>query len=194
MISRFTFRWAALSLVALLAVGCNLRVDKEKSNGKENVEIQTPLGDLKVRTNIDAKEVGLSVYPNARPAQKSQDDEHSANVNIDTPFFGLKVLAMGFESDDPPEKVVEFYKKDLARYGKVIECRGKGEEDHIKKNGGQEMSLKLECDENDPKSKDIELKAGEGDRQRVVGISPKGKGSEFGLVYIQIRGSERETM
>lgn len=194
MITRITFRWAALSLVALLAAGCSLRVDKEKSGGKENVEIQTPLGDLKVRTNVDAKDVGLAVYPNARPAEKDDDDDHSANVNISTPFFGLKVMAMQFESDDPPEKVVEFYKKDLARYGKVIECRGKRNDGHIRKDGGKEMSLKLECDDNDPGSKDIELKAGEGDRQHVVGISPKGKGSEFGLVYIQIRGSERETM
>jgi hypothetical protein len=193
MISSIAFRWAALSLVALLAMGCNLRVDKEKSNGKENVEIQTPLGDLKVRTSVDAKDVGMAVYPNARPAEKDDDDEHSANVNIDTPFFGLKVLATKFVSDDPPDKIAEFYKKDLTRYGKVLECRGR-HDGHIKKEGGREMSLKLECDEEQAGSKDIELKAGEGDRQRVVGISPKGKGSEFALVYIQIRGSERETM
>lgn len=163
MSTRFTFRWAAITLVVFFALGCSLRVDKEKSGDKENVEIKTPLGELKVRTNVDAKDVGLAVYPNARPAEKRADDEHSANVNIDTPFFGLKVVALGFESDDPPEKVVEFYKKDLNRYGKVIECRGKRHDGHIKKNGGNEMSLKLECDDQDPNSKEIEL-----DRKSVV--------------------------
>src|SRR5919108_2634982 len=93
---------AAALISAVLLAGCSLRVDKEKSGKSEKVEIETPVGGLKVRTNIDAKDIGLSVYPNARVAEdRHDDDDESANVNIYTPFFGLKVLAMKFESDDP---------------------------------------------------------------------------------------------
>ncbi|MCI0353250.1 MAG: hypothetical protein L0Z53_27850 [Acidobacteriales bacterium] len=187
---------AAAVIAALLLAGCSLRVDKEKSGKSENVEIETPMGGLKVRTNIDAKDIGLSVYPNARPVQdRHDDDEDSANVNISTPFFSLKVLAMKFESDDPPDKIAEFYRKDMNRYGKVVECRGRKHSGRTKKDRDRgELTLTLDCDDEDPGSKDIELKVGEGRSQHIVGVSPKGKGSEFGLVYIQVRGSERETM
>lgn len=196
MVKGLGLRLAAIGLAALIFSGCSLRVDKEKSGDTEKVEIQTPVGELKVRTNIDAKDTGLAVYPNARPVEsKHDDDDDSANVNISTPFFGLKVVATKFESDDPPEKVVEFYRKDMSRYGKVIECRGS---EHTGASGGKKdddgIKLTLECDKEDPASKSVELKTGQGNSQRIVGVKPRGKGSEFGLVYIQIRGSERETM
>lgn len=185
---------AAIAVSGLLLSGCSLRVNKDKSGESEKVEIQTPVGGLKVRTNIDAKDIGLSVYPNARPVQnRHDDDDDSANVNISTPFFALKVLAMKFESDDAPEKLVEFYRKDMNRYGKVVECRGSSGSGHGK-GEGKDLKLTLDCNDDDPSSKSIELKAGQGNSQHIVGIKPKGKGSEFGLVYIQIRGSERETM
>jgi hypothetical protein len=186
---------AAIAAFGLLLTGCSLRVNKEESGKSEKVEIQTPVGGLKVRTNIDAKDIGLSVYPNARVVEKRHnDDDDSANVNISTPFFSLKVMAMKFETDDAPEKVVEFYRKDMNRYGKVVECRGSGHSGHTKGGDKGDFTLSLDCDDEDPSSKSIELKAGQGNSQHIVGVSPKGKGSEFGLVYIQIRGSERETM
>ena len=184
----------SIALMGLLFAGCSLKVDKEKTGESEKVEIQTPVGGLKVRTNIDARDIGLSVYPNARVVEKRHDDDDdSANVNISTPFFSLKVLAMKFESDDPPDKVVDFYKKDMNRYGKVVECRGVSGSGHSKTEG-KDLNLTLDCDADDPSSKSIELKAGQGNSQHIVGIKPKGKGTEFGLVYIQIHGSERETM
>jgi len=41
--------------------------------------------------------------------------------------------------------------------------------------------------------KSTELKAGEGSSQHIVGITPNGKGTEFGVVYIQLHG-QGETM
>ena len=189
------FMLLMVAVCGLLAAGCSLRVDKEKSGKSDKVEIDTPMGGLKVRTNIEPKDVGLAVYPNARVMEKRhKDEDESANVNISTPFFGLKVVAMKYESDDPPEKIIDFYKKDMSRYGKVLECRGEGHKGHHANKDHDDFNLKLECDEEDPSSKDIELKAGQGSSQHIVGVSPKGKGTEFGLVYIQMRGSEKETM
>jgi hypothetical protein len=192
---RTKFVLSSMAVCVLLFAGCSLKVDNERSGNSEKVEIQTPVGGLKVHTNINPKDTGLGLYPKARPKEKRHDDDNSANVNISTPFFGLKVIAMEFESDDPPEKVLDFYRKDMGRYGKVIECHGADHQGASGKDGDDHnINFKLECDKEDPGSKSIQLKAGQGNSQRIVGVSPKGNGSEFGLVYIQIRGSERETM
>lgn len=178
-----------LALIAALlsALGCSISEDKKGDS--ENVKIATPVGGLKVQTNIDPREVGLALYPGARlkPSEDSDNDK-SANVNMNTPFFHLRVIALDYMSDDPPAKVLDFYKKEMARYGKVLECdhaSGKGQSVN---SNGSDMKLHLQCDDTGS-GNSTELKAGEGDRQHIVGISPDGKGTEFGLVYIQLRGS-----
>src|SRR5438552_15688067 len=110
-------------MAAVLLTGSSIR--ERKSGDREKVDIRSPLGGMKVETNIDPKDVGLAIYPGARikPSEEAHRDK-SANVNIDTPFFKLKVVALDYLSDDSPEKVIDFYKKDMARYGKVITCTG----------------------------------------------------------------------
>jgi len=179
---------AALVVVLALALaGCNIKA--ERNGDSKKVDLSTPFGGLKVRTAIDPRDVGLAIYPKARlkPSEDSGDDK-SANVNISTPFFGLKIIALKYESDDPPATVVDFYRKDMARYGKVAECKG-GDYAHHEDHG---MTLTLDCDQQGDK-RGVELKAGEGSSQHIVGVKPRGDGSEFGLVYIQIRGKS-ETM
>ena len=176
-------------MAALLAAGCS--INERKSGDREKVDIRSPLGGMKVETNIDPKDVGLAIYPGARikPSEDAHRDK-SANVNIDTPFFKLKVVALDYLSDDSPDKVVDFYKKDMARYGKVITCSGAAQSS--KYGGAVEhdeggMRLKLNCDDVGS-GKSTELKAGEGSSQHIVGITPNGKGTEFGVVYIQLHG------
>src|SRR5260370_26728882 len=113
---------AAATLLLVLAgcAGIEVKSNDSDKSGK-NVEINTPVGGLKVRKEVDLKALGLTPYPNAKVIP---DDENSkgakdtgANVNISTPFFALKVRAPKYESDDAPDKIIEFYKKDMARYG-----------------------------------------------------------------------------
>ena len=189
--SRFTIpALAAVFSVALFSLGCSVSTQKNQ-RGSEDAEIRTPVGGLKVQTNIDPKDVGLAVYPGARlkPSEDSDKDK-SANVNISTPFFGLKVVALDYETEDSPQKVLDFYKKDMARYGRVAECKGTSGNIHDTDNG--DMKLTLKCDDTGS-GNSTELKAGEGNSQHIVGVSPQSKGTEFGLVYIQIRG-KAETM
>lgn len=177
---------AATAAFATLLLGCS--ISDQKKDGSENVDIRTPVGGMKVQTNIDPKDVGLAVYPGAR-LKPSEDSDHdkSANVNMNTPFFKLKVVALDYESDDPPEKVLDFYKKDLSRYGSVLECKGMSGNGASMHSDGS-MKLELKCDSNDH-GDSVQLKAGSGSAQHVVGVKPSGKGSEFGLVYIQFHGS-----
>jgi hypothetical protein len=186
-IRRSSAAWAALFIVAAL-LGCSVR--EEHNGDSKKVDLSTPFGGLKVRTEVNPKDVGLAIYPKARlkPSENSDDDK-SANVNISTPFFGIKVVALEYESDDPPEKVLNFYRKEMARYGKVAQCKGSEYEHHKSDHG---MTLTLDCDQGSD-DKSVELKAGEGSSQHIVGVKPREQGSDFGLVYIQIRGKS-ETM
>jgi len=196
--SLFTSVTLAASLtLALVTLGCTVS-DRKGENGAEHAEVRTPVGDLKVQTNINPKDVGLAIYPGARlkPSDVTDKDK-SANVNISTPFFGLKVIALDYVSDDSPQKVIDFYKKDMGRYGKVAECKGAkraewpGANVEGSSHDGQ-INLNLSCDDVGS-GNSTELKAGQGNSQHIVGVTPQAKGTEFGLVYIQIRGKQ-ETM
>src|SRR4029453_5060895 len=96
--------WFASAL--LLVTGCNLKKDKSPEGG-EKVEFSSALGDLKVDIkNVAPKATGLSVYPGARLKERRADhDENQADVNINTPWFGVKVVAVTYLTDDSLEKV-----------------------------------------------------------------------------------------
>lgn len=180
---------SALALaVALLAItGCSMSV-QDKTEGKDkSVEITTPVGELKVRSNEDVavKDIGLPEYPGAR---RSQDkDEVGAHISIGTALFGLKMVAAEFESDDEPKKVLDFYRPHLEKYGKVTECHGNV--DFREKNGVKEIHCKQDADHSDH----TELVVGSEERFRVVGVEPRGKGSKIGMAFITLRGG-REKM
>lgn len=188
-VSRHAIAIAVVAYLALGFLGCTVN-ERENNRGSKDAEIKTPIGGLKVKTNIDPKDVGLDLYPGARlkPSEDSDKENRSANVNISTPMFGLRVILLDYESDDPPQKIIDFYKKDLGRYGKIAECKGTKEEF----TPSDEFKLTLDC-ETSGKGNVTQLKAGEGNSQHIVGVTPQGKGTEFGLVYIQKRG-KAETM
>jgi hypothetical protein len=192
--NKFTpVKFAGVALVLLALAGCSAVITKSEDGKEEkNVKISTPLGDLKVRKEIDMKELGLTPYPDAHllPDEKGDD---SANVNISTPFFALKVTAAKYESSDAPEKIVEFYKKDMARYGKVVPCKGSSGSSKAESKD-DEISLKLDCNDVSGDSKSTTLKAGQGESQHIVVIEPKDKMTKIGLVHIRLRGGNTETM
>jgi hypothetical protein len=112
-----------VSILALLLplVGCSIDVRETPSGKHSDVDIRTPAGHVSVRTVVDVRDTGLPIYPGARPAR---DDRDSAVVNVGSAWFGVKVVAAKFESDDAPEQVLDFYKNEMRSYGGVTECRG----------------------------------------------------------------------
>ena len=103
--------------------GCNVNVNKDSEGQEKKVDIETPVGQLHVSKAADVRDVGLPVYPGARRKEKSDDGhESSANVNISSSLFGLKVVAIEYLSDDSPEKLIAYYTGQLKKYGNVLEC------------------------------------------------------------------------
>jgi hypothetical protein len=182
---------AAAAVLLILLTACSVKVDDKGEN--KNVDIRTPLGALKVRTNPTPVEIGLSVYPGAKQKVEG-DDRNAANVNISSSIFGVKVLVIAYHTQDPPDKVIAYYKKDLRKYGNVLECKGHGHEDTDLDLGHHDHKPKpLTCSDDKGNGKGVELKAGMSDNFHLVAVDPKDNGSDFAIVYVATRG-ESEPM
>jgi hypothetical protein len=182
--------------IALLVVlpACSVNVKKGSNGEDKKVDIDTPVGGIHVSNDADVRDTGLAVYPGARVKEKEEEgNEKSANVNISTGFFGLKVVAVQYESDDPPEKVIAFYKAQLKKYGKVLECHThkRGNDVQVNHAGHDSDSRLLSCEDDDGPT--VELKVGTQDNQRIVAVDTQDKGSSFALVRVQTRG-EKDTI
>jgi len=190
--SRLAF---ALVFGVLLALpGCSVNVKKDGEGQEKKVDIETPMGALHVSKDADVRDIGLPVYPGARRKEHGDGDhDNNAHVNISSSLFGLKVVAIEYLSDDPPEKIIAYYKDQLKRYGDVLECHNSSNSAGAIMNPGDSSghSERLKC-EGDQNGKTVELKVGTEQNQHIASIKPgdDGKGSDFGLVYVQMRGGK----
>ena len=173
---------AAVLAAVVASAGCNVDVRGDGPGRKGNVDIRTPIGSLSVRSDGTAPDTGLPTYPDARPLG-DDGEPGSADVNLDTSWFGVKVAAARFESDDAQQKIIDFYRQELQAYGEVTECRGNVD---FKGSRGARRPV---CKES-RFSREIQLAAGSEGRQRVVAVKPRGDGSEFALIYVQMRARD----
>ena len=174
-------------LMLLLLPACSVNVQKDENGQDKKVDIRTPVGSIKVDNTAEARDTGLPVYPGARLRQKENDsNDKSANVNLSFGDYGLKVVAVEYESDDAPEKLIAFYQTQLKKYGSVLEC-------HVHRHGGNfdihdkhGSGSALACE--DSGGSTVELKVGTKENQRIVAIDAKDRGCTFALVRVQTHG------
>jgi len=181
---------------AVFISGC--RIDDKKSGNGDDVKIATPFGGMSVKTDDTAvaQSTGIPLYPGATPDVKRDKDGHdngSADINMSFGSFQLRVKAASFRSTDSPEKVLAFYKKGLARFGTVIQCK-----DHHPVGSPSHTPEGLDCSDDDRHSNGvnvdddltgkIELKAGSKQHQHIVGIDSDGSGTKIGLVALDLPG------
>jgi hypothetical protein len=182
---------AAASFAAfLLLPACKVNVQKEANGQDKQVDINTFAGGIHVSKKTDVSDVGLAVYPGARMREQASDgSDKSANVNLSGFGFGLKVVAVEYESADEAGKVVAFYKDEMKKYGDVIECRTSGLNVNIGWHGSKDSS-DLTCA--GEYGRDVELKVGKKDDQHIVAVKTEGKGSSFSLVYVRTHGKDAD--
>ena len=191
LVSRRSLGVIVIVAMAMLA-GCSIHEEKSGDEKAKKVEIKTPFGDLKVNNKVNVADTGLPVYPGARQVAENDHDSNSANVNIAVGSFALKVVAVKFESDESPEKVLNFYRDKVKEYGgsgKYLECHGLD----IQVNSGfssndDDNEKELSCGKGSGHGESTELKAGTPNRQHIVSVKPHGSGSEFALVYVNKSG------
>jgi hypothetical protein len=190
----------ALLCSALLftVVGCS--VQDHKNGDAENVHLHTPVGGLDVRTNPAAGiDVGLPVYPGAVESSKHGDDSGSADIHMSFGKWRLHVKAIEYQSSDPEDKLIAFYKKAMASYGDVLTCK-----DKIAIGQPASTSQGLTCANDheydvtlEPKSADkhvnasqlsgdVKLLAGSPENQHIVEFTPVSQGTKFSVVELQL--------
>ena len=176
-------------LALMLLAACSVNVKKEQNGEDKQVDIRTPMGGIHVSKGANAEDVGIAVYPGARLKEKDSDGDKSANVNISGFGFGLKVVALEYESDDPPAKVIAYYKDQLKRYGDVLVCHTSHLDVNADIKDRDKGSRELTCEGS---GSNIELKVGSKENQHIVAVEPQGSGSTFSLVYVRTHGKDAE--
>src|SRR5262245_18534093 len=169
-----------LALVAALLPLPACGVDVHDAGTGKNVDVKSPFGSVSVRTDVKNPDTGLRVYPGAEPL-RDEDDPESANVNVSSRWFAVRVVTAKYESRDGQDKILDFYRNEMKTYGAVTECRG-----DVNFHGGRHNRRPV-CNER-PSSRDVQLLTGTEEQQRVVSVKPRGAGSEFSLVYVTTRG------
>jgi hypothetical protein len=179
---RKAFLLVAVALFLGAFSGCS--VSTHENGTKSDVDVRTPFGSVSVHAGqTDVKDTGLALYPGARVEHDSDDEHHDAKVNVSSSFFGAKVVVLKFESDDSPDKVLGFYRKDMGKYGKVVDCTGGF---NLNFYAHRDKDAPVSCDGHDSGHRyKEELKVGTENNQRVLAITPRGNGSEFAVVYVR---------
>jgi hypothetical protein len=178
-----------LSLPALNAQG----QQPDKGTKDPNLDVHSSVGDLHMGKDADARSAGLPLYPGAH-LRPDEPDSDALNFGVLTESFGVKLVIAKYGSDDAPNKVVDFYREKLKRYGKVLECHTSERSGNVHADVDdqkEQPSKQLKC-EGDNTGPVTELKVGTEDNEHVVAIEPShtGKGTIFALVYMHSRGKQ----
>jgi hypothetical protein len=182
---------AILSLLAVLSMGitaCNVQVDRNSDSEGKDVRIRTPLGGMHVQTDrTDASDIGLPVYPGAHIS----DDDHDNSANVDMRFgsWQMRVKVANYQSPDPQEKVIAFYRQALNAYGDVIECKGDDSlgtptitKEGLSCNDSGHVRERVRVGE-----KGLELKAGSKRHQHIVAFrNDREPGSDYVLIALDL--------
>jgi hypothetical protein len=196
---RSSARQTAVVLVSLAGVAMGLagcRFDEHKKDGKENVRIATPFGGMSVKTDESSVQngVGIDPYPGATLEQKEgKDHDNAADVNLNFAGFHLGVKALSYTTPDPPDKVLAFYRGKLTKYGVVIQCEHdepvgtptRTQDGLTCENDHDHHGVHINVSGSDDHAKN-ELKAGSKQHQHIVSVEPRGTGTKFGLVMIDL--------
>lgn len=182
------FRLGVVFLLALSA--CSVNVKKEPNGQDKQVDINTPVGGIHVSKGANPEDVGIPIYPGAQLKQEDAGDDKSANVNISSFGFGLRVVALQYQSTDSPAKIADYYKDQLKRYGNVLVCHTSHFNVKTDMKNHDSNSHELTCEGSS--GANIELKVGTKENQHIVAVEPAGSGSEFSLVYVRTHGKDAE--
>jgi hypothetical protein len=116
----------------------------------------------------------------------------AADVDMHFGGFRMRVKAVTYRTQDPPDKVESFYREDLKRYGDVLTCAGD------RPVGTPTRTLQgLTCHNeheghisvDDPRGQGrLQLKTGSPQHQHIVAIEPEHGGTKFGLVVLDLPG------
>lgn len=168
----------ALFSTTVLAQEQNPQPDSKK----HTFRLETDSGRYGVSAErLDPKLLGVAVYPGAKVDERENEGK-GASLSLDWGTEGVRLYVQKYVTSDPADKVLAFYRKQLSKYGPVLECRdGKP---------AAKVDSELKCDDDkdaqhEKSHKGLELKAGTENKQHVVGVTPHEKGTDFQVLYVE---------
>ena len=134
---------------------------------------------LVISGKASSSDVGLPLYPRSTPHKDDSNDSQSARLSLWGGGSGFKLAVVKMDSPDSPEKVAAFYKKALAKYGKVLDCT----HPPAASDSGKDSNA-LTCGDDKPDAGGLLFKAGTKEKQHLVSVKPNGSGSTYDLVAL----------
>jgi hypothetical protein len=190
---------AGLAMAAGLA-GCRVHVDKDSNGEDKKVQVDTPFGGIHVNTNqITASELGLPAYPGAVIVK----DKHNSSADVHLGFgeFQLRVRAVSYETSDPQDKVLAFYRKAMTRFGNVITCQNNAPvgspaatSEGLTCSDDKDAKVKVDDGDYGVSKNDLQLKAGSKRHQHILGFeNHQGAKTRFALVALDLPSEVTES-
>jgi hypothetical protein len=134
---------------------------------------------ITMAADADAKDIGLPLYPGSHRHVDKDCDSPGVNFGLWGGGSGFKLVVLKMESDDSVDKVADYYKKKLAKYGKVLDCSHTIDGSNSDKDDKQ-----LTCGDDKPEKGGLLFKSGTKADQRIVAIQPRATGSMYQLVHV----------
>src|SRR5579864_1282620 len=112
---------AALAVVGVFMAGVyvadNIHVQKTRGSNGETVQIETPIGSMRVQEHkkLDPKLIGVPLYPGA-VREDHDGGAASFDFSYESAHKEFSVLAAKFSTDDSVDKVKEFYHRELPHW------------------------------------------------------------------------------
>lgn len=141
-------------------------------------------------TEASDKDIGLPLYPGSRRHKDKDNDSSAGNFGLWGGGSGFKLVVLKMESDDSPEKIADFYKKALAKYGKVLDCSHPAP---VPPEAAKTAPAdQLSCADDKPDKGGALFKAGTKQKQHLVAIQPAGRGSLYQILYLAHWDNDKE--
>ena len=112
---------AAFAVVGVFMAGIyvaeNIHVKKSRGTDGETVNVETPIGSMRVREHrrLDPRLIGVPLYPGAA---RDDHDSHGASVDFsfDEDHKQFTFLGAEYTTGDPIDKVEDFYRRELPHW------------------------------------------------------------------------------
>ncbi len=105
----------SLPIVFVLACGMLCFVFPSSAQEKQDKEPEGDKGSkgagIYFNAEACAKDVGLPVYPGARPHKEKENNSDSVKMGLWGGSFAFTLAVVKLESNDSPQKIAAFYKK-----------------------------------------------------------------------------------
>lgn len=134
---------------------------------------------ITMAADADAKDIGLPLYPGSRRHIDKDSDSPGVNLGLWGGGSGFKLAVLKMESDDSMDKVADYYKKKLKKFGKVLDCSPATSSGSPDKDAKQ-----LSCENDKPDKGGVLFKSGTKADQYIVAIQPAAQGSLYQLVHL----------